>query len=64
MIYIKVPTMFYKIADRRGARCATLVQRIRQRAEATLWGLLERRGRVVGAPRARCKDAVKILHLE
>jgi len=25
---------------------------------ATLWGLQERRGRVVGAPRARCKDAL------
>jgi len=33
-------------------------QRVRQHAVATLWGLLERRGRVVGAPRARCKDAV------
>jgi len=33
-------------------------QRVRQHAEATLWGLLERRGRVVSAPRARCKDAV------
>jgi len=28
------------------------------------WGLLERRGRVVGAPRTRCKDAVQILHLD
>jgi len=26
--------------------------------DRTLWGLLERRGRVVSAPRARCKDAV------
>jgi len=25
---------------------------------ATMWGLLERRGRVVGAPRERCTDAV------
>jgi len=25
---------------------------------ATLWGLLKRRGRVVSAPRARCKDAL------
>jgi len=33
-------------------------QRVRQNAVATLWGLLERRGRVVSAPRARCKDAV------
>jgi len=33
-------------------------QRVRQHAVATLWGLLERRGRVVGAPRGRCKDAV------
>ena len=33
-------------------------RRIRQHAVATLWGLLERGGRVVSAPRARCKDAV------
>jgi len=33
-------------------------QLVRQHAVTTLWGLLERRGRVVGAPRARCKDAV------
>jgi len=33
-------------------------QRVRQHAIATLWGLLERRGRVVSAPCARCKDAV------
>jgi len=33
-------------------------QRVIQCALATLWGLLERRGRVVSAPRARCKDAV------
>jgi len=33
-------------------------QRVRQPAVATLWGLLERRGRVVSAPRARYKDAV------
>jgi len=33
-------------------------QRVRQHAVTTLWGLLERRGRVVSAPRARCKDAV------
>jgi len=26
--------------------------------DSTLWGLLERRGRVVSAPRARRKDAV------
>jgi len=39
-------------------------QRVRQHAVATLWGLLERRGRVVSAPRARFKDAVYILHLE
>ena len=26
--------------------------------DSALWGLLERRGRVVGAPRARCKDAM------
>jgi len=38
-------------------------QHVRQHAMATLWGLLERRGRVVSAPRARCKDAVFILHL-
>jgi len=34
------------------------VFRVRQNAVATLWGLLERRGRVMSAPRARCKDAV------
>jgi len=33
-------------------------QRVRQNAVATLWGLLERSGRVMSAPRARCKDAV------
>jgi len=33
-------------------------QRIRQHAVAMLWGLLERRGHVVSAPRARCKDDV------
>jgi len=33
-------------------------QRVRQHAVATLWGLLERRGRVMSAPLARCKDAV------
>jgi len=33
-------------------------QRVRQNAVATLWGLLERHGRVVSAPQARCKDAV------
>jgi len=32
--------------------------RVRQHAVATLWGLLERRGRVMSAPRVRCKDAV------
>ena len=31
---------------------------------ATLWGLLERRGRVVRAPRARCKDALLTLYLD
>jgi len=39
-------------------------QRVRQHAVATLWGLLECRERVVSASRARCKDAVLILHLE
>jgi len=39
-------------------------QNVRQHAVATLWGLLERRGRVVSAPPARCNDAVQILHLE
>jgi len=39
-------------------------QRVIQHAVATLWGLLERRGRVMSAPRARCKDAVYIVHLE
>jgi len=33
-------------------------QRVRQHAVATLWGLLERRGRVVRTPFARCKNAV------
>ena len=32
--------------------------------DSTLSGLLERRGRVVGAPRERCKDAVLSLYLE
>jgi len=32
--------------------------RVRQHALATLWGLQERRERVVGAPPARCNDAV------
>jgi len=39
-------------------RGLALPQLVRQHAVATLWGLLERRGRVVIAPRARCKDAV------
>jgi len=30
-------------------------QRFTQHAVATLWGFIERRGRVVSAPRARCK---------
>ena len=33
-------------------------QRFRQNSVATLWGLVEYRGRDVSAPRARCKDAV------
>jgi len=33
-------------------------QRVRQHVVATLWCLLERRGHVVSAPCARCKDAV------
>jgi len=33
-------------------------QRVSQHAVATLWVLQERRGRVVGAPRSRCKKAV------
>jgi len=33
-------------------------QRVKQHAVATLWGLQERPGRVLGAPRAHCKDAV------
>ena len=45
-------------------RGLAFAQRVRQRAVGTLWGLLERRGHVVGAPRTRCKDAVSILHLE
>jgi len=39
-------------------RGLAFTQRVRQRAVGTLCGLLERRGRVVGAPHARCKDAV------
>jgi len=38
--------------------CLVFAQRVKQHDVATLWGLLERRGRVVGAPRERCKDAV------
>jgi len=44
--------------------CRAFPQRVRQQAVATLWCLLEHRGRVVSAPRARCKDFVTILHLE
>ena len=33
-------------------------------AVATLWEFQERVGRVVGAPRARCEDAVQMLYLE
>jgi len=33
-------------------------RRVRQQAVAMLWGLLERRGRVVSAPRGCCKDAL------
>jgi len=39
-------------------RGLAFARRVRQRAVATLWGLLERRGRVVDAPREHCKDAV------
>jgi len=39
-------------------RGLAFAQRVRQHVVATLWGLLERRGRVVGAPPERCKDAV------
>jgi len=39
-------------------RGLAIPQRVRQHAVATLWGLLERRGRVSDAPRERCKDAV------
>jgi len=39
-------------------RSLVFPQRVRQHAVATLWGFLERRGRVVSEPRARCKDAV------
>ena len=38
-------------------------QRVGQHSVATLWGLLERRRRVVSAPHTRCKDAVKMLQL-
>jgi len=31
---------------------------------ATLWGLLDRRRRVVGAPRSQYKDALSILYLD
>jgi len=39
-------------------RGLAIAHRVRQHALATLWGLQERRGRVVGAPRERCKEAV------
>jgi len=39
-------------------RGLAFAKRVRQHAVSTLWGLLERPGRVVGAPRERCKDAV------
>jgi len=37
-------------------RGLAIAQRIRQHGVATLWGLLERLWRVVGAPRERCKN--------
>jgi len=39
-------------------RGLAFAQPVRQHAVKTLWGLLERRERVVGAPRERCNDAV------
>jgi len=39
-------------------RGLAFAQRVRQHAVATLSGLLERHGRVVGAQRERFKDAV------
>jgi len=39
-------------------RGLAFTQRVRQHAVATLWGLLERCGRVVGAPHERCKGAM------
>jgi len=44
--------------DQNKRRGLAFPQRVRQHVVATLWGLLERRGRVVSAPRTRCKDAV------
>jgi len=38
-------------------RGLVFAQHVRQRAMGTLWDLLERRERDVGAPRARCMDA-------
>ena len=49
--------VYFKHA-RNKRRGLAFAQRVRQHAVETLWGLQERRGRVVGAPRARCKDAV------
>jgi len=40
--------------DQNKRRGLAFPQRVRQHAVATLWVLLERRGRVVSAPRARC----------
>ena len=44
--------------DQNKRRGLAFPQCVRQHAVATLWGLLERRGHVVSAPRARCKHAV------
>ena len=55
--------VYFKHAQNK-RRGLSFAQRVRQHAVATLPGLLERRGRVVGAPRERCKDTVLSLYLE
>jgi len=55
--------VYFKHAQNK--RCGlAFAQPVRQHAVATLSGLLERRGLVVGAPCERYKDAVLSLYLE
>ena len=49
--------VYYEHAQNK-RRSMAFAQSVRQHAVAMLWGLLERHGRVVGAPHERCKDAM------